>query len=355
LDWFAEQLLEWHDRHGRKNLPWQHAITPYRVWVSEIMLQQTQVATVIDYYQRFMARFPTVEMLAASDLDDVLHHWTGLGYYARARNLHRAANVIANELGRFPSAQEDLEALPGIGRSTAGAIRAISFEQPAPILDGNVKRVLARYHNVAGYPGVSSVNKTLWTAATSHTPSTHARQYTQAIMDLGATVCTAKSPACDDCPLAPQCEGLAKGTVSELPTPKPKKVKPVQTARFFVVSTPDGAALVEQRPREGLWGGLWTPPQRSSDTATAAFLAELAIDHGDVAREHIAPVFRHTFSHYHLDIEPVYLFLDRLPGAVEDRADRRWVFPSELGENDPIGLSKPAVTLLQSLHEPFAT
>ena len=355
MDWFATRLLAWHDTHGRKDLPWQQDITPYRVWVSEIMLQQTQVSVVIGYYLDFMARFQDVESLAAAPLDDVLHHWTGLGYYARARNLHKAAQaIVTGHGGRFPRSQAELEALPGIGRSTAGAIQAIAMGRRAPILDGNVKRVLARFHGVAGYPGETRVAKALWKHADEHTPASKTRQYTQAIMDLGATLCTRKHPACDTCPLSARCTALAAGTVEELPTPKPKKDKPVRAARLFVVTTASRATLLEQKPLDGIWGGLWTPPQRDQATETKELLRELHIPAFTVEREHVAPQFRHTFTHYHLDIEPVYLFLNEDFTAVQDREDLRWVFPDSLGANERMGLSKPAVKLLESLQDPFA-
>ena len=355
MDWVARQLLDWHAQHGRQDLPWQQDLSPYRVWVSEIMLQQTQVTTVIDYYLRFMARFPTVEDLANAPLDEVLHHWTGLGYYARARNLHKAAITVAENFGgSFPQTQEALEALPGIGRSTAGAIRAISMQQPAAILDGNVKRVLTRLHAVAGYPGDTKVNKALWELAEQHTPATNTGVYTQAIMDLGATVCTRKRPNCHVCPLQQQCAAYADGDVERFPERKPKKEKPVQRARFFVVTLPNGAALLEQKPLNGLWGGLWTPPQRDADHDIDTFLHELGSGADLLTRQHIAPVFRHTFTHYHLDIEPVYLQLSATPLMTEETSDRRWVHPAQLERNNErIGLSAPAVKLLASLEEPF--
>ena len=359
MDWFATKLLAWHDAHGRHDLPWQHDPTPYRVWVSEIMLQQTQVTTVIDYYLRFMQRFGNVEALAAAELDDVLHLWTGLGYYARARNLHKSARIIVDDIstfpeGKLPDTQDKLQELPGIGRSTAGAIIAIAHEKRATILDGNVKRVLTRFHNIAGYPGISTVNKALWSAADTHTPALRTRNYTQAIMDLGATLCTRKDPYCDRCPLQSLCAAYEAGTVNVLPTPKPKKEKPVRRARFFVLAAPNGTALVEQKPTDGLWGGLWTPPQRPSDTTTEAFLHEFEMTRNEIKREHIAPIFRHTFSHYHLDIEPVYLHLEKLPTMIRERDDVRWVSADQHGSNSPVGLSKPAVTLLESLREPFS-
>jgi A/G-specific adenine glycosylase len=353
MDWFAQQLLAWFDKHGRTDLPWQQDITPYRVWVSEIMLQQTQVSTVIDYYNRFMARFPDVTTLARAPLDEVLHAWTGLGYYARARNLHKAAQtVVAEHDGGFPANQDALEALPGIGQSTAGAILAIALGRRATILDGNVKRVLTRFHAIDGYPGKSKINATLWQLAETHTPQTNTGAYTQAIMDLGATLCTRRKPSCNLCPISEQCMAYAAGETERYPQPKPKKNKPVRNARFFVLSTPDNATLLEQKPVNGLWGGLWTPPQRDVDTPVETFLIELGIDSTALQSEQLAPTFRHTFTHYHLDIEPVYLRVSSLPVRVEDTDNQRWVKPDQLGEgNNAIGLSAPAVKLLASLGE----
>ena len=351
MDWFASQLLDWHARHGRHDLPWQQNITPYRVWVSEVMLQQTQVATVIDYFQRFMSRFPDVDTLASAPLDEVLHLWTGLGYYARARNLHKAANVVVDDYGsEFPLDQAGLESLPGIGRSTAGAIRAIAMSQHAAILDGNVKRVLARFHAVPGYPGVSAVASELWRHAERHTPAENTATYTQAIMDLGATVCVRRRPPCDLCPLSERCAARASGDTEQYPGRKPKKDKPVREARFFVVSLEGGATYLERRPTDGLWGGLWTPPERAATTTTQALLAELGAELGDVLREDEAPAFRHTFTHFHLDIRPTYIWLSRCPQRVEDDQHARWITPSAWrGENDRIGLSVPAVKLLAPL------
>ncbi len=355
MDWFATRLLSWFDVAGRKDLPWQQDITPYRVWVSEIMLQQTQVTTVIGYYQRFMDRFPDVGSLARADLDDVLHHWTGLGYYARARNLHKAAQRIVDEHGgEFPLALEALEDLPGIGRSTAGAISAIAHRRRAAILDGNVKRVLCRFHRVSGYPGTTSVARTLWEKAEAHTPEARVGDYTQAIMDLGATVCTRRSPGCDVCPVAERCEAYAAGTMENYPERKPARTKPERHARFFVATLARGAVLLEQQPLDGLWGGLWNPPQRAGDTEPEAFIAEMGWAADDVARVHIAPAFRHTFTHFHLHIEPVYMHLAREPRLVADAAHQRWLVPEEWqGGNERLGLSKPAVRLLASLADDF--
>ncbi len=348
-DWFAARLLAWFDNHGRKDLPWQQDISAYRVWISEIMLQQTQVATVIPYFEAFMARFPSVVQLAAADLDDVLHHWTGLGYYARARNLHKAAKTIVSEhAGELPRGVEALETLPGIGRSTAGAIASIAQRKRAPILDGNVKRVLARFHAVAGYPGTTAVSRELWDYAERHTPERRVADYTQAIMDLGATRCLRSSPACGECPVAERCEARANGTVQDYPGKKPKKEKPVREARLFVLHDGAGACLLERRPPEGIWGGLWTPPERSRELDAEALLAEFDLRPDDARGIRSAPVFRHTFTHYHLDIEPVYIELSTRSAAVADRDDIRWYLP---GGNEALGLSAPAVKLLATIGE----
>jgi A/G-specific adenine glycosylase len=348
-DWFAERLLAWFDGHGRKDLPWQQDIDAYRVWISEIMLQQTQVATVIPYYQRFMTRFPTVRDLAAADLDDVLHHWTGLGYYARGRNLHKAARLImAEHAGELPGSVETLETLPGIGRSTAGAIAAIAGGIRAPILDGNVKRVLARFHAVDGYPGESTVAKHLWALADEHTPSERVADYTQAIMDLGATICVRSRPDCRACPVADRCQALATEHTERYPGRKPKKEKPVRQARMFIAHDNAGACLLERRPPEGIWGSLWTPPERPFDTAVEDFLQEFGFPPLPPYRARTAPGFRHTFTHFHLDIEPVYVEVDGPPGAVRDTDDVRWY---RSGSNDALGLSAPAVKLIASLSE----
>ena len=299
---FPDRLLAWYDQHGRKDLPWQHPRAPYGVWVSEIMLQQTQVTTVIGYFDRFMTRFPSVNDLAKAPQDEVLHLWTGLGYYARARNLHKAAQVIVTEHGGdLPDDLAALQTLPGIGRSTAGAILAQGFNTRAVILDGNVKRVLTRHGAVEGFPGKTAVAQTLWKLAEANTPVTRIADYTQAIMDLGATLCVRRSPNCDACPVSTDCAALQANRVSEFPFAKPKKVKPVKTARMYVVRGGDGDVLLEQRPQEGIWGGLWNPPERAVDYADTSFLAEYDLRVQEVLQ---GTPFRHTFSHYHLDITP---------------------------------------------------
>lgn len=374
MDWFARRLLAWHEVHGRKNLPWQQDPTPYRVWVSEIMLQQTQVQAVLPYYQRFMARFPSVERLAAADLDEVLHLWTGLGYYARARNLHRAAALLAERGGAFPSSQEALQALPGIGRSTAAAIRALAFQAPAAILDGNVKRVLSRFHALGGHPSQAAAERELWALAEAHAPKRRIRAYTQALMDFGATWCIRAAPKCQECPLASRCQALAAGRVAEIPQPRRQKAKPVRRVRMYLVAAPNppwparqtqawGAAgmlddnpagadafawacLLEQQPNAGLWGGLWTLPTRGPNCRPAELCREIGIDFAAVAQHRVAPRFRHVLSHIHFDIEPHYLFLDRQPAQIAEGDRWLWHHP---GRTRPVGLPAPAVKLLASL------
>jgi len=348
MDWFAKHLLAWFQQHGRKDLPWQANISPYRVWVSEIMLQQTQVATVLGYYQRFMQRFPDVYSLAAAEIDEVLHLWTGLGYYARGRNLHRAAQIIVKEYnGELPQDQQQLETLPGIGPSTAGAIRAISMNQRGVILDGNVKRVLARFHAVQGHYSQASVSKILWQLAEEHTPRDRIAAYTQGIMDLGATVCLRSNPDCQTCPVRDRCDALATNRVNELPTKKKSAPKPVRQARFFVVSLPDQQVLLEQRPQTGLWGGLWNPPERPAQTSTESFLQSQGVHPEDVLQARDGMPFRHTFSHFHLDIEPVYVALKRQPTVLQKNI-QRWVSLTQLGRQDEtIGLSAAALRLLK--------
>jgi len=347
LDWFARRLLRWFDSHGRKDLPWQRGSDAYRVWLSEIMLQQTQVATVIPYFERFIDRFPTVADLASAGADEVLHHWTGLGYYARARNLHHTARQVVQEhAGQFPQQPSELEQLPGIGRSTAAAIAAIAYGRRAAILDGNAKRVLARYHAVPGHPGQSGTLKTLWARAEDHTPARRVADYTQAIMDLGATLCTRTRPACSRCPVAERCEALARNAVERYPERRPARDKPERRARMYLFVDAAGACLLERRPPDGLWGGLWTPPERSADSELETLCREFGIALDSVIRHHAAPAFRHTFTHFHLDIEPVYVFLSSRPQAVADGAGLIWYEPEA---PEAVGLSAPAAKLLNSI------
>lgn len=304
---FARRLLDWFDQHGRHDLPWQHPRTPYRVWLSEIMLQQTQVTTVINYFNRFISRFPEVCHLAAAPLDEVLKLWEGLGYYARARNLHRSAREIAALGGVFPDTQEALEALPGIGRSTAGAILAMGFGKRATILDGNVKRVLCRHEAVREPPLKAATLKALWASAEAYTPQQRVCDYTQAIMDLGATLCTRSRPRCAECPLQMSCQAFRLGMTEQLPARAPRKAKPTRHRIAWHLQRPDGKLFLERRPESGIWGGLWSLPE-----APEELLLEEALDQ---ARESgILPdgpppttgsLIRHTFTHYHLELQTV--------------------------------------------------
>jgi A/G-specific adenine glycosylase len=346
MDTFAARLLDWYDREGRKDLPWQRPRTPYRVWLSEVMLQQTQVATVVPYFERFVARFPDVSALARASLDEVLALWTGLGYYARARNLHAAARTLEAEYdGELPADAGALVALPGIGRSTAGAILACAFGIRAPILDGNVRRVLARHHAVPGFPGAPQVARTLWSLADEHTPAARVADYTQAIMDLGALVCRRTKPDCERCPVSADCAARLSDRVGEFPAPRPRRTMPTRMARMFVVIDPEGRCLLERRPTSGFWGGLWTPPERDATTPLEALLAEIGCDARNTIVETLPP-FRHTFTHFHLDIEPVRARVSDGAFSIADGERYRWW---SARDNEPIGLAAPAVKLLRGL------
>jgi A/G-specific adenine glycosylase len=321
VDDFASRLLDWYSRCGRHDLPWQRTRSPYHTWLSEIMLQQTQVSTVIPYFESFIERFPDIETLANAPADDVMHHWAGLGYYSRARNLHKAAQCMAADFhGRFPESYQDALALPGVGPSTAGAILAQSMGQRHAILDGNVKRVLSRYHLVEGWPGKREVEKTLWHWAELHTPDSDLADYTQAIMDLGATVCKRSSARCNDCPVQDDCQAFRQGRVEELPQRKPQRSLPVKQKRLLIIS--DGARLLlEKRPPSGIWGGLWSLPELDIDEPVEARLEQnwsLLV----TGRED-QPVYRHTFSHFHLDITPTRLSV-AVTGSVMDDGAFSW-------------------------------
>lgn len=340
---FSQRLLAWFDQNGRKDLPWQQDITPYRVWVSEIMLQQTQVNTVIPYYLRFMESFPTVEALAKATQDQVLHHWTGLGYYARARNLHKTAQIVVNDFnGHFPNNVNTLETLPGIGRSTAGAICAIVYHQPTTILDGNVKRVLARHQAIDGWPGQSATSKQLWALAEQYTPDERTADYTQAIMDLGATLCTRSKPQCSNCPLSTDCKAFASDSPTNYPGKKPKKVQPVRKCLFLIIRNSEGGVLLEQRPANGLWGGLWVFPECKNESDIPNICSQLSC----IATEwQLLPEQRHTFSHFHLDYQPV-LIDTPTPSSIMDSTSIVWYNPHSPLE---IGTAQPVKQLLEQL------
>ncbi|MHB0776066.1 A/G-specific adenine glycosylase [Halomonas sp. WWR20] len=347
---FRQRVFDWFDVHGRKTLPWQHDKTPYRVWVSEIMLQQTQVATVIPYFERFMARFPDVQALAAADQDEVLHLWTGLGYYARARNLHKAARVVVEQHeGEFPVASvETLASLPGIGRSTAGAIISISTGARAPILDGNVKRVLARLHAVEGWPGRPPVERELWQLAERYTPDSRLPDYTQAMMDLGATLCTRGKPSCLLCPFEDVCIAHRRGEERRFPEAKPRRTLPERSTLMLLLCDSEGRVLLEQRPPSGLWGGLWCFPQFEEDAGLHGWLA---LHYPKARLDKAWKSFSHTFSHFRLNITPRPARLDAGTNQVTE-GSRQWYDPVTPAN---IGLAAPVKKLLESLSQAHIT
>ncbi len=344
---FAPRLLAWYDRHGRRGLPWQGKRDAYAVWVAEIMLQQTQVGTVIPYYQRFIGAFPDVEALAAAELDQVLHLWSGLGYYARARNLHCAARRIRAEHGGvFPDRLETVMALPGIGRSTAGAILAQAFDQRHPILDGNVKRVLCRLYAIEGWPGHSAVQKRLWRLAEHHTPGERVGDYTQAIMDLGATLCRRGDPSCAVCPFSGDCLAFRRGLARELPVPKPRRALPRRSALFLVILDESGRILLERRPPSGIWGGLWSLPECEERVEPVEWCRR-ALGYEAEPGPVLSP-FVHTFSHFQLKIEPVVL---RLTGGESANAvmDARPLLWYNRRQPPACGIAAPVRRLLEQL------
>jgi len=353
-DRFAGRLLQWYDQHGRKNLPWHEDRTPYRVWISEIMLQQTQVATVIPFYQAFMARFPTVAALAEAPVDDVLSHWSGLGYYARARNLHKAAKtVMSNFGGQFPDTTDALEQLPGIGRSTAAAIIAQALNRRAAILDGNVKRVLARYHRIEGWPGQTRVQARLWLKAEEHTPEERPRDYTQAIMDLGALLCTRRNPDCKRCPVSESCEAYRHGDQHQFPASKPKAAKPEKSVWMLLLEDAEGRILLEQRPPAGIWGGLWSLPEMDPehDAEDLPGLCQRRFSAACNLAGTLAP-FRHTFSHYHLHVKPALLQTGLTKAGdleVKESGTYRWLHRDQALN---LGLPAPVRQLLTDPGQP---
>ena len=340
---FANTLLAWFDRDGRHDLPWQHPRTPYRVWLSEIMLQQTQVQTVIPYYLRFLEALPTLPDLAAAHTDQVHALWAGLGYYARARNLHKAAQVcVERHGGELPADLEQLTALPGIGRSTAGAILAQAHGLRFPILDGNVKRTLCRYHGIGGWPGGSAVEKQLWTIAEQHLPQARMADYTQAIMDFGATLCTRHDPACVLCPLQDGCVARREGLVEQLPEAKPGKPLPERRTLMLLMRDSRGHVLLARRPATGIWSGLWSLPEAGDHDEARAFVARHAGADFDAAQS--LPLIEHTFSHYRLHIEPLGWRIAEPGVALHD--DHRWQPFDQLAD---VGLPAPVKKLLGSL------
>ncbi len=339
---FSQRLLSWFHQHGRKKLPWQRDLTPYPVWVSEIMLQQTQVKTAIPYYERFMMRFPTLQSLAEASQDEVLSLWSGLGYYARGRNLHKAAHIIVEEYqGHFPNELSILQSLPGLGRSTASAILAICFGARHAILDGNVKRVLTRYLGIEGYPGEREIEAKLWQEAERLLPSKEADipAYTQAIMDLGAMMCLPKRPSCLLCPVQNDCIALRDKQVETLPTSKPKRAYPTKKAWFVLLKNADALHLI-QRPQTGIWGGLWCPPEFSDEASAHAYLTHLGLD---LQNAKPLPLQHHLFTHYRLEFMPI--LLDCTSSVCHDKL-LSWIPIHQISEK---GLPAPISRLIHSL------
>ncbi|TYT27265.1 A/G-specific adenine glycosylase [Luteimonas viscosa] len=345
-DPFATHLLQWFDVSGRHDLPWQHPRTPYRVWLSEIMLQQTQVRVVVPYFERFVAALPDVGTLAAAPLDDVLALWSGLGYYARARNLHAAAQLCAQRHGgELPRDFDALLALPGIGRSTAGAILSQAWGERVPILDGNVKRVLCRMHGVEGWPGLPAIEKRLWAIAEAHVhgvPADRMADYTQAQMDFGATLCTRHDPACMLCALQHDCVALREGRVEELPTPKPGKPLPERHALALLLHDAQGRVLLQRRPPTGIWAALWSLPEHTDHDQARAWYSGHIGDGYDSA-EALDPI-AHGFTHYRLTLQPLEWRGAALGASVRDDDGLRWVARDELRS---LGIPAPIRSLLE--------
>jgi A/G-specific adenine glycosylase len=339
---FSERLIRWHKRHGRHDLPWQNTSDPYRVWLSEIMLQQTQVATVIPYYLRFLERFPQLADLAAAPVEEVMALWSGLGYYARARNLHAAARVVmAQHGGNFPRDPTVIAQLPGIGRSTANSIATFCFGAHAPILDGNVKRVLCRAFGIEGFPGSGPVEKRLWSFAEELMPKRHGAIYNQAQMDLGAMVCTRSKPRCDGCPLSDACIARATGRAAELPQAKPRREVPLRHATLLVLLDGD-RVLLETRPPTGIWGGLQSLPELP-EGADAQEWTEQHFACRVVAVSP-APTLVHAFSHFRLHITPLRMRVETSPHAME--AGQQWLALDAL---DAAALPAPIRRILEQI------
>jgi A/G-specific adenine glycosylase len=342
---FSDRLLNWFDQHGRKDLPWQQQPSPYHVWLSEIMLQQTQVSTVIPYYQKFTERFTNIATLAQAPVDDVLALWTGLGYYARARNLHKAANAMMKlHQGQMPSTLDELIALPGIGRSTAGAIMALAHHQHFPILDGNVKRVLARHSAVDGWPGNKHIENKLWLIAEQLLPQDRIANYIQAQMDLGATLCTRSKPNCTICPLNADCKAYLNGNPTDYPTAKPKKIIPTRQSHWIVARASTGEILLEQRPSMGIWGGLWSFPELDSATD----IAHTCSNQLSVNATHTTALknIKHVFSHFKLEIYPHLIECEINNNYIAENKKLSWY---KINDALLLGLPAPVKSLIESL------
>ncbi len=343
---FANRVLNWYQRYGRHDLPWQRQ-DAYRVWLSEIMLQQTQVGTVIPYYQNFIKRFPNIKQLADADIDEVLQHWQGLGYYARARNLHQAARIVRDQhKGRFPQSFDAVAALPGVGRSTAGAILSFAFDQRWPILDGNVKRVLARCFRVPGWYGQSDTMKQLWYLAESVTPAEQAPDFNQAMMDIGSMVCLKSKPKCEACPLKEICSSYRHHSQAEYPQKKPARVKPHKHTLMLLHRHAD-QVLLWRRPPSGIWGGLWSLPEVDAEPAIELWQQSF-LSMTQLPNKIQESVIRHQFTHYSLDISLAIIEMEQLPHKIFDQDNYVWVGIEALGDH---GLPTPVRKLLASLQD----
>ena len=342
---FQKKILSWFDQNGRKDLPWQQQITPYKTWLSEIMLQQTQVATVIPYFNRFIQQFTDINQLAEASVDSVLQLWSGLGYYARARNLHKTARIISKNGGDFPNDFNSLMELPGIGRSTAGAILSIAFNNSHPILDGNVRRVLARYHAISGWPGNNKVSNELWKLSSRYTPAIRVADYTQAMMDLGATLCTRSKPNCETCPINSSCTAKIEDKVSQLPTPKPAKVLPTKKIIFLMLQNNEQQFFLQKRPASGIWGGLWSFPEFNSFVEVQSWCTEKNIP---IHTVNYMDEQRHTFSHYHLDYTSVLVTTENPINNVMEVNQSVWYKAEQINN---LGLPAPIKRLLQDQYK----
>ncbi|MCK5888824.1 MAG: A/G-specific adenine glycosylase [Methylococcales bacterium] len=339
---FQQKILTWFDLYGRKNLPWQEDISPYRVWLSEVMLQQTQVTTVIPYFNQFIQQFPDIHQLANAPIDTVLYLWSGLGYYARARNLHKTAQMISEGGGEFPDDLDQLMLLPGVGRSTAGAISSIAFNQSQPILDGNVRRVLARFCLIEGWVGNTAVSQKFWSVSSRYTPEKRVADYTQAMMDMGAMICTRRQPKCDQCPIYANCLAQRDDKIAELPSSKPKKITPIKQVLFLMLQNKQGQFLLEKRPNVGIWGGLWSLPEYDTVESIRMWLVENNIQSID---EELLDQQRHTFSHFHLDYTPVLVRVENPMNIVMEDNKRVWY---KTNQPDSLGLASPIKKLLHN-------
>nr|MCH9689894.1 A/G-specific adenine glycosylase [Gammaproteobacteria bacterium] len=342
--YFSEALLTWFDTHGRKNLPWQNPRSPYYVWISEVMLQQTQVKTVIPYFIKFIARFPTIETLARATEDEVLSYWSGLGYYSRGRNLQKTAYLITTEFKHiFPHEPKQLITLPGIGESTAAAITSLAFNQPAAILDGNVKRILSRYFLIAGKPNTAAIKKTYLQHADACLPSTRAADYTQAIMDLGALICTPKKPACHQCPVQAHCLANAQQITMQYPEKAPKKILPSREAQFILMHNATRSMIyLEKRPSKGLWGGLWSLPSLDKNACAITHIHET---HALKTRTNTPlPMIKHTFTHFKLQLYPRALCVHANALNQILPANGRWINTETL---HTLGLAKPIKDIIE--------